>query len=228
MIKRSCFLHYLMNTFLQPREKLKNSGPENLEDHELVSIILSHGTLKENVFDLSKRLLSSFDREELLTEKSLASLQKSLGLGFVQTCQLMATIELGKRFFKTKSYERDIQTTDDVYQVVKNMQFLRKEYVRGLYLNSRYRIVHDEIITIGSLDANIIHPREIFRPAIEYGAFALILAHNHPSGDSTPSTADIEVSKDLVRIGNLLQIPLLDHLVVGNGTYVSLQKQRFL
>lgn len=212
----------------KPREKLKNSGPQSLEDHELLAVILSKGNQKENVFDLSRRLLKGFDREELMNEKSVERLQESLGVGYVQSCQIMSCIELGRRLFHQKASFRQISNTSDTYEMVKNMQFLQKEYVRGLYLNSRYKVIHDEIITIGSLDANILHPREIFRPAIEYGAYALILAHNHPSGDSQPSQADIEVSKSLVQIGNLLQIPLLDHIIVGNNSYTSLNKLKLM
>ncbi len=209
---------------LKPREKLVNLGPEQLEDHELLALILSKGSSKENVFDLARRLLKTFDREELIAQKDFLSLQQSLKTGFVQTCQIMASIELGKRLFHSPGLKRYIQSVDDAYEIVKSMQYLQKEYVRGLYLNTRYRIIHDEIITIGSLDANIIHPREIFKPALEYSAYALILVHNHPTGDPTPSQADLEVSKALLKAGNLLQIPLLDHLIIGENSYISLQK----
>jgi DNA repair protein RadC len=108
------------------------------------------------------------------------------------------------------------------------MQYLKKEYLRGLYINSRFRIIHDEIISIGSLDSNVLHPREIYRPAIEYGAYAIILAHNHPSGDCKPSQSDINVSKKLQEIGNLLQIPLMDHLIVGENSYTSLKRAKLI
>jgi len=99
------------------------------------------------------------------------------------------------------------------------MQYLKKEHVRALYLNSRYKIIHNEIISIGSLDANIVHPREVFRPAIEYGAYAIILAHNHPSGSPSPSSADIEITAKIRKAGDLIQIPLLEHLVIGENAY---------
>lgn len=209
-----------------PREKLASYGPSALEDHELLAIILGRGTCRENVFSLSQRIFQGFDREEIISEHNIGQLSKNLNLGFVQSSQIMAFIELGKRFFKPKSTVRQIQTLDDAYQIVKNMQFLKKEYVRGLYLNTRYRIIHDEIISIGSLDANIIHPREIFRPAIEYSAYSIILAHNHPSGDPSPSSSDLEVHQNLVKIGNLIQIPILEHLIIGENSYKSLNSKR--
>lgn len=207
--------------FQKPREKLKNLGPEHLDDHELLAVVLGKGSVKENVFDLARRLFQGFDREEIINQKNLDILQSSLKTGFVQTCQLMAAIELGKRFFKESPFKRQIQSLKDIYEQVKNMQYLQKEYLRGLYLNTRYRVIHDEIITIGSLDSNIVHPREIFRPAIEYGAFAIILAHNHPSGDCTPSKSDQEINQKLQQIGNLLQIPILEHIIIGGNSFRS-------
>jgi DNA repair protein RadC len=205
----------------KPREKLALLGPQKLDDHELLEIILGKGTRRESVFDIVKRLLHGFDQEELIHFKKLEDFQQNFQLGFVQACQLMAAFELGKRFFSKDLPPTTLRNADQVYERLKDMQFLQKEYARGLYVNTRYRLIHDEIITIGSLDANIIHPREIFRPAIEYGAYAIILVHNHPSGDSTPSRQDIEVTKTLLNIGNLLQIQLLDHLVIGKGGYTS-------
>jgi DNA repair protein RadC len=137
----------------------------------------------------------------------------------------MATIELGKRLFIKKQNIGKILCTDDAYRILRDMQSLRKEYVRGLYLNSRNQVIHDEIISIGSLDGNILHPREIFRPAIDYGAASVILAHNHPSGDCEPSNSDISVTKKLLEASKMIQIPLLDHLIIGENSYTSLNKK---
>lgn len=208
-----------------PREKLKRMGPAELEDHELLAIILSKGTSKESVFTQSKRIFHDFDREELIAEKSVQKLMQNFGVGFVQACGLMATIELGKRLFIKKQNIGKILCTDDAYRILRDMQSLRKEYVRGLYLNSRNQVIHDEIISIGSLDGNILHPREIFRPAIDYGAASVILAHNHPSGDCEPSNSDISVTKKLLEASKMIQIPLLDHLIIGENSYTSLNKK---
>jgi|WetSurMetagenome_2_1015567.scaffolds.fasta_scaffold165142_1 DNA repair protein RadC len=209
----------------KPREKLKRLGPQFLEDHELLAIILSKGTTAESVFDQAKRIMMGYDREELIVEKDLNRFRSSFKIGFVQSCSLMAAIELGKRFFVKKQGTKKILGTDDAYELLRNMQHLTKEYVRGLYLNSRRQVIHDEIISIGSLDGNILHPREIFRPAVDYGAAALILAHNHPSGDPTPSSSDIAVTKKLLEASKILQIPLLDHLIIGENSYTSLNKK---
>lgn len=208
----------------RPREKLSELGPAALEDHELLAIVLSKGNKKENIYSICKRLLAGYAKDDLIQEKNVTELQKSLKIGFVQTCQLVACFELGRRFFAQNIANKSIQSAEEAYYYVKNMQYLQKEHLRGIYINSRHRVIHDEVITIGSMDANIIHPREVFRPAIEHGAYAIILAHNHPSGDPTPSNADIEVTSKLKETGDLIQIPLIDHLIVGNNGYTSLNR----
>jgi len=217
-------IFFQLNMFLKPREKLKQYGPKALEDDELLAIILAKGNRRENVFQLSKRLLKGFAREGLLNGQKIADVQEEFGIGFVQACQIIASFELGKRFYANEPPGQRIQSMEEAYNIVKNMQYLHKEYLRGLYINSRHKLIHDEIITIGSLDSNIIHPREVFRPAIEYGAYAVILAHNHPSGESNPSPTDIETTQKLQKIGELIQIPLLDHIVVGKEAYTSINK----
>jgi DNA repair protein RadC len=213
---------------LLPREKLQIYGPKELLDHELFSILLSTGSKKENVFSLSQRIIKGFDREEIMVDKNLDRLSNRLSIGKVQTSRIMAAIEIGRRLFDAPTTRNQIRSYEDVYEILKNMQHLKKEYVRGLYLNSRNTIIRDEIISIGSLDSNIIHPREIFKPAIEYSAYAIIIAHNHPSGVASPSQADIQITKQLIQLGELLQIPILDHIIIGENDYFSFGKEKLL
>jgi DNA repair protein RadC len=110
----------------------------------------------------------------------------------------------------------------DPEKVRKNMEQLSKEHLRGLYLNTHFKLIHDEVISIGTINANIVHPREVFKPAIEYGAAAVIVAHNHPSGVVKPSDADIEVTKQLAAVGSVIGIPLIDHVIIGRGKYASI------
>lgn len=173
---------------------------------------------------MSKRLMENFEYEEIVNAKNPMELKKTLQLGLHQSSKLMAAIELGRRLFGSSKLQKVIHNSDDAYALLKNMQFLQKEHVRGLYLNTRYHVIHDEIISIGSLDANILHPREVLRPAIEYGAYGFILAHNHPSGDCNPSIADIKVTQKLQKLGEELQIPLFDHLVIGESAYTSIKR----
>jgi DNA repair protein RadC len=211
-----------------PREKLELYGPKELLDHELFALILSQGSKKEDVFSLSKRILKGFDREEIIMEENLQALTDKLKVGKVQASRIMASIEVGRRLFYSCANRNQIKSYGDVYEILKNMQYLKKEYLRGLYLNSRNTIIRNEIISIGSLDANIIHPREIFKPAIEYSAYAIILAHNHPSGDCSPSSADIEITKQLIKLGDLLQLPILDHIIIGENSFFSFSKEKLL
>lgn len=210
---------------MKPREKIQLQGPQKLEDHELIALVLGRGNKNENVFQRAKRILQGFDREELLHQKDYSEFKKRFQLGDVSTSQLMATIELGRRFFTPKNMKKRIATTEDIYELTKNMQYLKKEYVRGLYLNTRNEVIHNEIITIGSLDANILHPREIFRPAFEHSAYAIIVVHNHPSGDPNPSESDQITTKKIQKASKILQIPLLDHIIIGENSYFSFHRE---
>jgi DNA repair protein RadC len=116
-----------------------------------------------------------------------------------------------------------IRTARDAYEFLADMRNLPKEQLCGLYLDTHNRVIHQEIISIGTINSNIVHPREVFKPALEYGAAAVVLAHNHPSGIVTPSTADIEITKQLVQAGKIVGIHLMDHLVIGKDGFVSIQ-----
>lgn len=210
--------------FEKPREKLLNQGPKALDDHELIALILGSGNKRENVFTIAKRLIEEYDFEEFTKINTVKKFQENFHLGFVQACQLIAALELGKRFFPKEKGKTFIRSAEQAYEVLRPMQDLQKEYVRGLYLNTRYQLIHDEIITIGGLDFNIIHPREIFRPALEYNAFCFIIAHNHPSGDPTPSQEDLNATQKLSEIAYLLQISFLDHLIIGKENYQSIKR----
>ena len=122
-----------------------------------------------------------------------------LGIPLIKACQLVACLEVGRRFFKSPNGRSPVtlRTASQVYEYLKDMRDLPKENLRGLYLDSHYQVVHDEIISIGNLTSNIAHPREVFRPALEHSAFAVILVHNHPSGVTTPSEADMEVTRQM-------------------------------
>ena len=211
-----------------PREKLLTHPITKLDDHELIALILEKGTKKENVFNISKRILKKYDKEELKNETNLKNFKINFKLGTVQSAKLMACIELGKRLFKQKAENKYIQSYEDIYQTTKNMQYLKKEYLRAIYLNTRNKIIHDEIISIGSIDMNIIHPRELFKPAIEYSAYSIIMIHNHPSGNPQPSQADIEITQKIKQTGEILQIPLTDHIIIGQNTYYSFVKSNKL
>jgi DNA repair protein RadC len=145
----------------------------------------------------------------------------------VKACELIAAFELGRRFFANQAGRAVyVRNAGQAFEYLKSIGYSTKEQLRGLYLNSRYQVIHDEIISVGSLTANIVHPREVFRPAIEQGAVAVIIAHNHPSGNPEPTDEDIAVTNQLTAAGALLGIDLLDHLVIAGNTFVRINITR--
>lgn len=207
----------------KPREKLIKYGPGSLSLAELFAVVLNVGTKKEEVLTMSRRLLKEYGDTAIINQKDPQKIKELLGIPLGKSCQVVACFELGRRFFKTPDGKKPvtIRTATQVYAYLKDMQDLPKEHLRGLYLDSHYQLIHDEIISIGSLTSNIIHPREVFRPALEYSASAVILAHNHPSGISKPSEADTMITRQIVEAGKILGITLLDHVIVAKGKFES-------
>jgi DNA repair protein RadC len=210
-------------THEKPREKLLEKGPDILSMSELIAIILQTGTKKENILNMSSRLLKEYGQKGISEQKNPKVLSKEFKLPLGKSLQLIACFELGKRLFKeNQGIMKTIKNAKDVYDYLQDMRTLNKEQFRGLYLNSRSKLIHDEIISLGTLDCSLVHPREVFQPAIEYSAVAIILAHNHPSGDPNPSLEDIKVSNNLVKAGNILGIEILDHIIITKNDYKSI------
>lgn len=207
----------------KPREKLMKYGPANLSVTELIAIVLGVGTRREEVFAMSRRLLKEYGDSAIVNQKDPKKIRELLDIPLVKACQIVACFELGRRFFKTPDGKKPItiRTASQVYEYLKDMRELPKEHLRGLYLNNHYQLIHDEVVSIGSLTSNIIHPREVFRPALEYSASAVILAHNHPSGIAKPSEADIAITRQIVEAGKILGVGLLDHVIVTKSKFES-------
>ena len=207
----------------KPREKMLRTGVESLSSTELLAIILNSGTKKEEVMNMAERILKEYGKNSIINEKNPLNLEKEFSLPLVKSCQIVACFELGRRFFKEEKIGSvTIRNAKQAFDHLKDMGKLNKEHFRGLYLNSRYKLIHSETISIGTLDSSIIHPREVFRPAIEYSASAIIVAHNHPSGSLKSAPEDIEVTKKLQEAGDLLGIELLDHLIISKNKFISL------
>ncbi|MEK7501403.1 MAG: DNA repair protein RadC, partial [Patescibacteria group bacterium] len=157
-------------------------------------------------------------------EKDANKLSREMNIPIVKACQIVAVGELGRRVYeRNQSGFSTIRNAKDAYDYLQDMRNLPKEHLRGLYLNSHNRVIRDEVISIGTINSNMIHPREVFRPAIESNAAAVVLAHNHPSGEATPSEEDIEITKQLVQAGKILGISLLDHVVITKDSFASIQ-----
>lgn len=209
----------------KPREKLLALGPSNLTHAELMAILLGVGTKKEEVFTMSHRILREYGERAIVNEKNPQRLADALQIPLAKACQIVASFELGRRFYQDKAGKPVfIRTAKQAFEHLKSMGHLQKEQLRGLYLSSRYQIIHEEIISIGSLTANIVHPREVFQPALEYGAVAVVIAHNHPSGILEPTKDDIEATTQLTQAGHVLGIDLLDHLIIADDTFISINE----
>jgi DNA repair protein RadC len=207
----------------KPREKLLLLGPGNLTHAELMAILLGVGTRKEEVMAMANRILREYGERAIVNEKNPQRLADSLQIPLTKACQIVASFELGRRSYQNKAGKPlFVRTARQAYEHLKSMNDLQKEQLRGLYLNSRYQVIHEEIISVGSMTANIVHPREVFQPALEYGAVAIIVAHNHPSGSLEPSKDDVQATDQLVAAGKVLGIDLLDHLIIANNTFIRL------
>lgn len=207
----------------KPRERLIEKGPEALKDSELLAILLGSGYKGKNVLEVAKQILSSHSPEKLVNI-SFDKLRKLKGIGQAKACLIKAAFELSKRALKV---EEDIlpiiKTPKDVLNAVTNIRRNKKENFVVLYLNARNQVIHKETISIGSLNASIVHPREVFQPAVSKLAASIILAHNHPSGDTTPSDDDIQLTKRMVKAGEIMGIEVLDHVVVSEKEYLSMK-----
>lgn len=206
----------------RPRERLLELGPQNLSLAELVAVIWGVGSRREDVLVMAKRALKDYGDKAISNESSAQRLATSASIPLTKACQIVASFELGRRFYATQAGRpAQVRNAAQAYRYLKSIGQSPKEQLRALYLNSRYQVIHDEVISMGSLTSNIVHPREVFQPAIERGAVAVIIAHNHPSGRLEPSLSDIQVTEQLIAAGGLLGIELLDHLVITSTKYVS-------
>jgi DNA repair protein RadC len=209
----------------KPREKLLQLGPKALSVSELVAILLGVGTKKEEVLSMARRILKEYGETAIMNETDPAKLSEALNIPLGKACQIVASFELGRRYFaKSGGRAVFVRSSHQAFEYLKDMGSGKKEQLRGLYLNSRHEVIHDEVISVGSLTANIVHPREVFQPAVAYGAVAVIIAHNHPSGSLEPTEADLDVTMQLIDAGRLLGIDLLDHLIITETTFISIKK----
>ena len=205
----------------QPREKLEKYGVQALTNSELLAIILRTGNKNENVLELSRKILNKFDIKNL-SQASLNQIIKYDGIKKAKGCQVLSCFELARRLSSFRDNKREVNSSEDIYShLASKMRFLKKESFIGLYLNSRNQIIKEENISIGTLNASLLHPREVFAPAISDGAASIILVHNHPSGDPKPSDADKKMTKKIVEAGKLMNIEIFDHVIIGGDSYFS-------
>ena len=208
----------------RPRERMQKLGVGMLSDAELLAIVLQKGTKGENVIDVSHRLLSLHGARHL-SRLSLKEMQKIKGIGPAKAMQISALFEFAKRHSASMRNGKPLRSARDVFSyAAPRLQHADKEMFIVLHLDAKNKVVKEEVVSVGILDASLIHPREVFKSAIKESSRSVIFVHNHPSGDPTPSAEDIEVTKRLREIGELLEIPVLDHVIVGNGKWHSFKE----
>jgi DNA repair protein RadC len=215
---------------VRPRERLLSSGAESLADHELLAILLRTGTKEESVLQLAHRLLQHFEGLRLLKDATVEEITSIKGIGMTKAIQILASIELGRRIHRLGYHDRYVirSPEDGAKYVMEDMRFLSQEHFVAIYLNTKNQVIHRKTIFIGSLNASIVHPREVFKEAIKRSAASIICVHNHPSGDPTPSREDIDVTKRLAECGRIIGIELLDHLIIGDQKFVSLKEKGYV
>ena len=214
----------------RPRERLIASGTSVLSDAELLAILLRSGTEQETAVDLAERILVEIGGLGNLPRCGLEELTTVKGVGPAKAVTLLAAAELAVRISSRLRTEKVVISSprDVAGLVMEEMRHYLREHFRILLLDTKNKVIGVEEISIGSLNASVVHPREVFRPAIRRACASLILIHNHPSGDPTPSQEDLEVARRLREAGKLLGIEVLDHLIIGDGKFTSLREQGLL
>jgi DNA repair protein RadC len=200
----------------RPREKLLARGVSSLSDSELIAILLRTGLRGANAVEVGRQLLEKYKSLTGISRCSVKELREIPGIGATKALELVAAFGLGQRLARETLSKQKLDSPELVSELVgPEMRRLRTESLRVILLDTRYRLLHIEEVSLGSLNESIAHPREIFRPALTYSAYAVIVVHNHPSGDASPSQTDHSLTRRLAEAAELLQIKLLDHIIIG-------------
>lgn len=210
----------------RPREKLEKYGPEKLSNSELLAILLRTGGKGLNVVEMSRKILGKFSGDGL-AKASVKELKNTFGLGSAKACEIIACFELGRRLLQNKKSQIYL-TPKDIWQELKDIRDNKKEHFVIFFLDARNQEIKREIISVGSLNANLVHPREVFEPAIRHTAAQIIVAHNHPSDDAEPSEEDKTITQRLLESGKILGIDIIDHIIVTKNNYFSFKERKLI
>lgn len=209
----------------KPREKIAHAGVRSLSIAELLAVVLQIGTKNEDVLQMSKRIIREYGNIAISNETNPEKISKDLQIPLLKASQVVACVEIGRRLFKKNDMGLAvIRNAHDAYEFLTEIRNLPKEQLCGLYLDTHNRVIHNETISIGTINSSIVHPREVFKPALEYGAASIVLVHNHPSGVLEPSQSDIKITRQLIEAGRIIGIHLMDHIIVSKKGFVSIQE----
>ncbi len=214
----------------QPRERLCRVGARQLSNQELLAILLRTGVKEQSATQLASQLLSKFSHVTEMKDAVIEELTQVNGIGKVKAIELLAALEFGRRVYDRQVLNlTTIRSPEDAADfLMSDLSSLKQEHFVVLYLNVKNQIIHRQTVFIGSLTASIVHPREIFREAVKRSTASIICAHNHPSGNPSPSPEDIEVTKRIKKAGHILGIELLDHVIIGDEQFISLKEKGFM
>jgi len=216
-------------THERPRERLVKLGTESLNAHELLAILLGSGTKETPVLALSHNILAHFGTLQNLAQATIEELMQIDGVGEAKAVQMKAAFALGMRAYTTVPQPKaKLNTPEMAYQLVRGqMEKEQRELLVVILQDIKSQLICSQVVSIGTLNRTVAHPREVFYPAIRHKAASMIIAHNHPSGDPTPSKEDYAATDTLVEVGRMMQIPIIDHLVIGSKGYVSLRERGY-
>lgn len=211
----------------RPRERLLRHGAAVLSNAELLAILLRTGTRDESAILLAYRILKQDQGLRYLVDSKVEQLACIKGIGQAKAAQIKAALELGKRLSNFElGVDKPIKCPQDVSNLLmEEMRYLKKEHMKLVLLNIKCNLISVEEISIGSLNASIVHPREVFNPAIRKSSASIIMVHNHPSGDPTPSSEDTAITARINEAGKLIGIELVDHIIIGDGKYISMKER---
>ena len=226
-MKESSFTVHDLPKSERPRERLKQFGPEALSAQELLALVIGRGVSKKSVMTIAQELLINFGNIKAISEATIEELSQIKGIGFAKAAQIKACFELGKRMdLEPELKDFDIKDPRSVVKAISaSIKDKAKEHFKLILLNARNKILGISTISIGSLNASIVHPREVFKDAIMHNAYSVVLAHNHPSGDTEPSEDDLTITKRFLEAGKILGIEVLDHIIISKNGFFSFKEK---
>ena len=212
----------------RPREKLIAKGPQNLKDEELLAILLGTGVEGKNVLEAAKQILTKHSKKRLL-KLNYADLSKIKGIGPAKACAILASVELVKRSLEIG--EETLPKIESVKDIIAQAVYMRdktREHLMVIFLNARNEMIYKKPMFVGTLNANLVHPREIFQEALKQNAASVILVHNHPSGDAEPSEDDLTITKRIQEAGKIMGIDVLDHVIITKNKPFSFKENKLI
>jgi DNA repair protein RadC len=211
----------------RPRERLQKFGPEALSAQELLALVIGRGIPKKSVMNIAQELITKFGNIKAIGQATIEELSQIKGIGLAKAAQLKACFELGKREeLEPELKNFDVKDPESVVKAIRaSIKDKAKEHFKLILLNPRNKIIGISTISIGTLNASLVHPREVFKDAIMHTAASVVLAHNHPSGDPEPSEDDITITKRLIEAGKILGVEVIDHIIVGKNGFFSFKEK---